>query len=91
MTTTSLPSLDKINAHVWKFAGFVHPHLPTEDYLGWVQKVLAHYEIEARSIDGALTYEWAVQLWTCLCQTEQEKCNKLLVLYTQERENNGAR
>ncbi len=86
-----LPSLDKINAHVWRLAGFVHPHLASDDYLGWVQRILAHYQIEgARTIDGALSYEQAGLLWTCLCNTEQEKCNKLQELYQKEREKNYA-
>ncbi len=85
-----LPSLDAINRHVWALATLVHPHTPSDDYLAWVQKVLTHYGVEARTIDGALSYEWAVLLWTCLCNTEQEKCNRLAQLYGAERKANNA-
>ena len=84
----ALPSLDAINARVWRLAEFVHP--PSGDHLGWVQRVLARYSVEARTIDGALSYEWAVVLWHSLLDTEQEKASKLLVLYEQEREGSGA-
>jgi hypothetical protein len=92
MTTTkkreALPSLDAVNARVWKLAAFVHP--PSGDHLGWIQRVLSRYSVEARTIDGALTYEWAVVLWNSLLDTEHEKSSKLLRLYEQEREANGA-
>ena len=75
-TITVLPSLDAINARVWKLAEFVHP--PSGDHLGWVQRVLARYSVEARTIDGALSYEWAVVLWHSLLDTEQEKSQQTI-------------
>ena len=84
----ALPSLDAINARVWKLAEFVHP--PTGDHLGWVQRILARYSVGARTIDGALSYEWAVVLWQSLLDTERNKASKLLVLYEQERERSDA-
>lgn len=87
---TPLPSLDAINRRVWLLAEFVHPRAAKDDYLGWVQRVLARYQIEARTIDGALSYEWAALLWTQLANTELEKVQKLQALYRAELEKNHA-
>lgn len=65
-----------INKHVWALARIIHPQGQLET-LTWIQKILAHYDVTATTIDGSLDLENATDLWQKLLATEIERMDAL--------------
>lgn len=75
-----LPSIQHINAHVWRMAQFVHPIPRRMDRLSWINKVLLQYGVQAETIDGQLDYQQAYDLWNGLMGTEMSRAQAMMEL-----------
>ncbi|SRR6266700_1599710 len=83
-------TLDTLNEHVWKLADLVHPRAHQKDergnplpLTGWQWRIATRYNVEFESLDGALSYEWAMILWAGLALTEQQRVEKLHQQYSE--------